>query len=656
MKKIFSRNLDYIALIATIFLFVIICGYSEAGIKKIPELPNSATIQNNDLLVFENQATNKTNNILFSDLVANFPIPSLADLSDVNLSSPVLDDVLHFNGTEWVNTNISTIAPSNNVYNSDGVLTGNRTLDGDNFNYDLNILNTNNFSVNTFKLNLSSDDHAQLSSNGYVNLSADKNLSLNAGTQAELTAVNEVNLIAPKTTVSKDFYLNDLTPIAQTDILNIDPLSGNVSYVPLSRISPNVQNGLSLSGSDIELGGMLLHNTDIDGDTYTYGLAFNNLSFFNAYATDSYLYTDNDTTIESNGNVSLLSNGNLFGAVAHNTDLRSIPDWDLTSDLSGRIYSGNDVLDLFTVLGANIRGTGFFNKRTSNNVSHYIFAGDATGTGGTSDEIVLGMSDFGLTSFSTEIGIVRDNGLGQGNFRINIYNPTAYYNFDVTNEDNLIENFANTGYTYQRYATSTYSDTSYMSNNHVYGIRFDDAGGEYLQLKNQNIIGPENGYFNLFKTSAVTSVADGILSNGTTLSLTGFNIYTLPNYSNTASEKIVIRDNTTGDLKDSISVSDVEKKMIHSATSGNYSASVNELIIYQGANLGAPFTHTMTLPSASNGDKVIIKLLSSDELQVIPSGTDLIDLASSYVIDGVGAINPSITFEYDSNLNSWIAI
>lgn len=48
MKKIFSRNLDYIALIATIFLFVIICGYSEAGIK-IPDLPNSATIQNNDL-------------------------------------------------------------------------------------------------------------------------------------------------------------------------------------------------------------------------------------------------------------------------------------------------------------------------------------------------------------------------------------------------------------------------------------------------------------------------------------------------------------------------------------------------------------------------------------------------------------------------------
>ena len=55
MKKIFSKNLDYILFIFTVFLFVFICGYSEASIKKIPDLPNSATIQNNDLLVFENQ-------------------------------------------------------------------------------------------------------------------------------------------------------------------------------------------------------------------------------------------------------------------------------------------------------------------------------------------------------------------------------------------------------------------------------------------------------------------------------------------------------------------------------------------------------------------------------------------------------------------------
>lgn len=664
MKKIFSRNLDYIALIATIFLFVIICGYSEAGIKKIPDLPNSAVIQNSDLLVFENQTTNKTNNILFSDLVANFPIPSLTDLSDVNLSSPVLDDVLHFNGTEWVNTNISTIAPSNNVYNSDGVLTGNRTLDGDNFNYDLNILNTNNFSINTFELNLNSDDHAQLSSNGYVNLSANtsgsfssnQNLSLNAGTIAELTAVNEVNLIAPKTTVSKDFFLNDLTPVAQTDILNIDPLSGNVSYVPLSSISPNVQNGLSLSGSDIELGGTLLHNTDIIGDGYAYNLNLNQLNGFNVDSNDFYVYSNNSGTLEVNNNLNLLANDNLFGAVAKNTDMRSIPDWDLTGDLSGRIYSGNDVLDLFTVLGANIRGTGFFNKRTSSNVSHYIFAGDGTGIGGTEDEITLGMSDFGLTGYNSEIGLVRKNFLGNGEYRVNLDSPTAYYHFNVQNEDSLNELFANTGYTHSRTTTSQTSNYDYTSNNHYYELRFDDNGGEYLALNNRSIIGSENGYFNLFKTSAVTNVTDGILSNGTTLNLTGFNIYTLPTYSNVVSEKIVVRDNTTGDLKDSVSISDVEKKMIHSVTGGSYSANVNELVIYQGAGAGAPFTHTITLPSASNGDKVIVKILSSDELQVIPSGADLIDLASSYVIDGVGAINPSITFEYDSNLNSWIVI
>ena len=667
MKKIFSRNLDYIALIATIFLFVIICGYSEAGIKKIPELPNSATIQNNDLLVFENQATNKTNNILFSDLVANFPIPSLTDLSDVNLSSPLLGDVLHFNGTEWVNTPISAIAPIDNIYKNDGVLTGNRTLDGDNFNYDLNILNTNNFSVNTFELNFNSDDHAQLSSNGYVNLSANtsgsfsanQNLSLNAGTQAELTAVNEVNLIAPKTTVSKDFFLNDLTPIAQTDILNIDPLSGNVSYVPLSSISPNVQNGLSLSGSDIELGGTLLHNTDIIGDSYAYNLNLNQLNGFNVDSNDFYVYSNNSGTLEVNNNLNLLANDNLFGAVAKNTDMRSIPDWDLTGDLSGRIYSGNDVLDLFGTLGVNIRGTGFFNKRTSNNVSHYIFAGDATGTGGTSDEIVLGMSDFGVTSFSTEIGLVRDNGLGQGNFRINIYNPTAYYNFDVTNEDNLIENFANTGYTYQRYATSTYSDTSYMSNNHVYGIRFDDAGGEYLQLKNQNIIGPENGYFNLFKTSAVTNVTDGILSNGTTLNLTVFNIYTLPTYSNVVSEKIVIRDNTTGDLKDSISVTSLETKQtnVHFSMNGSNSLfpNVNEFIICSGNSTGLNGDEIFLPSGTIDGQKIIVKVITTDSVRVKSNGgINNIELGTQYDIDGTVFDKPSITFVYDSTINNWL--
>ena len=552
----------------------------------------------------------------------------------------------------------------NNIYNTDGVLTGNRTLDGDNFNYDLNILNTNNFSVNTSELNFNSDDHAQLSSNGYVNLSANtsgsfsanQNLSLNAGTIAELTAVNEVNLIAPKTTVSKDFFLNDLTPVTQTDVLNYDPITGNVSYVPLSSIVPNVQNGLSLSGSDIELGGILLHDTTVDGDANSFDLNLLNLKTFSALSNETNFTSINSTTIESGANLNLLANANLTGSVARNTDLRSIPDWDLTSDLSGRMYSGNDVLDLFALFGGNIRGTGFFNKRTSNNVHHYIFAGDTTGTGGTADEIVLGINDFGGSGFSSELGLVRDDGLGNAEYRVSAETPTGYYFFNAVTQGSLSETFANIGYTHQRTADINNSRYEYLSNNHGYGLIFEEAGGQYAELKNADTLGPENSYLRLFRTSIQNSVSDGILSNGTTLSLTGFNIFTLPTYSNVADEKIVVRDTTTGDLKDSVPVSDIEKKMSHSVTSGNYGASVNELIIYQGANLGAPFTHTMTLPSASNGDKVIIKLLSSDELQVIPSGTDLIDLTSSYVIDGVGAINPSITFEYDSNLNSWIVI
>lgn len=266
------------------------------------------------------------------------PIPSLADLSDVNLSSPVLDDVLHFNGTEWVNTNISTIAPSNNVYNSDGVLTGNRTLDGDNFNYDLNILNTNNFSINTFELNLNSDDHAQLSSNGYVNLSANtsgsfsanRNLSLNAGTIAELTAVNEVNLIAPKTTVSKDF----------SEWLNISYSNRYFKHWPVEwkrklcaafEHFAKCTKWTSLISSNVELGGILLHDTSIDGDANQFSLFYDQLKNFNSSTIDTYLYGSNSVTLESDNNINLLSNGNLSGGVAHNTDLRSIPDWDLTS-------------------------------------------------------------------------------------------------------------------------------------------------------------------------------------------------------------------------------------------------------------------------------------------------------------------------------------
>ena len=533
MKKIFSRNLDYIALIATIFLFVIICGYSEAGIKKIPELPNSATIQNNDLLVFENQTTNKTNNILFSDLVANFPIPSLTDLSDVNLSSPVLDDVLHFNGTEWVNT-------------------------------------------------------------------------------------------------------------------------------PISAIAPNVQNGLSLSGSDVELGGTLLHNTDIIGDGYAYNLNLNQLNGFNVDSNDFYVYSNNSGTLEVNNNLNLLANDNLFGAVAKNTDMRSIPDWDLTGDLSGRIYSGNDVLDLFGTLGANIRGTGFFNKRTSNNVSHYILAGDATGTGGTEDEITLGMSDFGLTGYNSEIGLVRKNFLGNGEYRVNLDSPTAYYGFNVQNEDSLNELFANTGYTHSRTTTSQTSNYDYTSNNHYYELRFDDNGGEYLALNNRSIIGPENGYFNLFKTSAITNVTDGILSNGITLSLAGFNIFTLPQYQNTPSEKIIVRDDATGDLKDSIGIDIISRKKTHViiGAGAGYAANLNEFVIFQGAGTGSYSGEIVTLPNPSiDGDTLTIKVKTNDVLRLDGAGY-LIDGNSTFDIDGtiVSGQQPSVTIEYDLALNEWQVI
>ena len=105
--------------------------------------------------------------------------------------------------------------------------------------------------------------------------------------------------------------------------------------------------------------GILSGNRVLDGDNYSFDLSMTQISNFGVEANELSLYANNNATIESNGNLNLLANENLTGGVSKNTDLRSVPDWDLTGDLSGRIYSGNDVLDLFGTLGANIRGTGF---------------------------------------------------------------------------------------------------------------------------------------------------------------------------------------------------------------------------------------------------------------------------------------------------------
>jgi hypothetical protein len=452
---------------------------------------------------------------------------------------------------------------------------------------------------------------------------------------------------------AKLYKLEDLKNVNAPSLVIGDILVFNgidFSNVQASSLVNNIYNS----------NGTLSSNRVLDGDAYAYDLNFSQISFFGTEANEFYHFSNNNGTLETNGNLNLLANENLAGGVAKNTDLRSIPDWDLTGDLSGRMYSGNDVLDLFGTLGANIRGTGFFNKRTSNNVHHYIFAGDTTGTGGTEDEITLGMSDFGLTGYNSEIGLVRSNSFGNGEYRVIVNNPTAYYNFNVQNEDSLNELFANTGYTHSRTTTSQTSNYDYTSNNHYYELRFDDNGGEYLALNNRSIIGSENGYFNLFKTSAVTNVTDGILSNGTTLSLTGFNIYTLPSYSNAVSEKIVVRDNTTGDLKDSISITSVSTKKIHViiGAGAGYTANLNEFVIFQGVATGTYSGEIVTLPTPSiDGDTITVKVKTNDVLRLDGAGY-LIDGNSTFDIDGtiVSGQQPSVTLEYDLTLNEWQVI
>ena len=602
MKKIFRKNLDYILFILTTFLFVAICGYSQAGIKKIPQLTNSATIQNSDLLVFENLATNKTNNITFEDLVLNFPL--------------------------------------SNIYTNDGTLTGNRILDGDNYNHALDFTDLSSFNI--YATNFYSESQV-----GNTIENGATGIDLQAmGTGQTLTLQGDIVNLGGVTDTYFSFLNQDDT---QNKVLVLDG-SDKLFWRDASSFANNIYTA----------DGTLLSNRVLNGDNYSFDLSMAQISNFGVEANEISLYSNGMGTFETNGNLNLLSNENLSGAVAKNTDLRSIPDWDLTSDLSGRLYSGNDVLDLFGTLGVNIRGTGFFNKRTSNNISHYIFAGDTTGTGGTSDTIALGIGDFGLTNFITEFELVRDDGFGNGSYRVEVANPTSYYNFNVKNEGQLLETFANTGFTSQRSTDINNSFYDYLSNNHNYSLKFEEAGGQYLELHNQDTVGPENSYTRMFRTNIQNSVSDGILSNGTTLNLTGFNIYTLPQYSNISSEQIVVRDNTTGDLKDSIGIDKISKKKAHViiGAGAGYTANLGEFVIFQGVSTGAYTGEILTLPNPTlDGDTLTIKVKTNDVLRLDGAGY-LIDGNSTFDIDGtiISGQQPSVTLEYDLTLNEWQVI
>ena len=602
MKKIFRKNLDYILFILTTFLFVAICGYSQAGIKKIPQLTNSATIQNSDLLVFENLATNKTNNITFEDLVLNFPL--------------------------------------SNIYTNDGTLTGNRILDGDNYNHALDFTDLSSFNI--YATNFYSESQV-----GNTIENGAMGIDLQAmGTGQTLTLQGDIVNLGGVTDTYFSFLNQDDT---QNKVLVLDG-SDKLFWRDASSFANNIYTA----------DGTLLSNRVLNGDNYSFDLSMAQISNFGVEANEISLYSNGMGTFETNGNLNLLSNENLSGAVAKNTDLRSIPDWDLTSDLSGRLYSGNDVLDLFGTLGVNIRGTGFFNKRTSNNISHYIFAGDTTGTGGTSDTIALGIGDFGLTNFITEFELVRDDGFGNGSYRVEVANPTSYYNFNVKNEGQLLETFANTGFTSQRSTDISNSFYDYLSNNHNYSLKFEEAGGQYLELHNQDTVGPENSYTRMFRTNIQNSVSDGILSNGTTLNLTGFNIYTLPQYANIPSEQIVVRDNTTGDLKDSIGIDKISKKKAHViiGAGAGYTANLGEFVIFQGVSTGAYTGEILTLPNPTlDGDTLTIKVKTNDVLRLDGAGY-LIDGNSTFDIDGtiISGQQPSVTLEYDLTLNEWQVI
>lgn len=595
MKKIFNKNLDYIALITTIFLFVIICGYSEAGIKKIPQLQNSAVIQNSDLLVFENLATNKTNNITFEDLVLNFPL--------------------------------------SNIYKNDGTLTSNRILDGDSYNHALDFTDLSSFNIYATNF-YSASQVGNTIENGATGIS----LQAMAVGQT-LTLQGDIVNLGGVTDTYVSFLNQDDT---QNKVLVLDS-SDKLFW----------RNASSFANNIYTVDGTLTSNRILKGDNYSFDLSMIELSNFGVEANEVSLYSNGTGTLETNGNLNLLANENISGATARNTDLRSIPDWDLTGDLSGRIYSGNDVLDLFGTLGANIRGTGFFNKRTSNDIVHYIFAGDNTETGGPTDNIALGITDFGASPINVELGLVRDSGAGQPSYRLRLDSAKAYYHMDVTTESSLNETFGNTGFTAERFSDIGESRYEYLSSNHHYALKFNEAGGQYLELHNNDTFGPENSYTRMFRTNIQNSVSDGILSNGTTLNLTGFNVLNLNDYS--GGEKVLVHD-SSGDVRKSIAIESFQIRKNINIVSANTTASPNDLIVYQGGNLGAPFTHTITLPTGTDKDEVTVKVYSSDVLRVDVIGGGLIDGSTFIDIDGTIASKPSLTFAYSSSLGSWIII
>lgn len=628
MKKIFNKNLDYILFVLTAFVFVIICGYSEAGIKKIPQLPNSAIIQNTDLLVFENLATNKTNNIAFEDLVLNFPL--------------------------------------SNIYANDGTLTGNRILDGDNYNHALDFTDLSSFNI------YATDFYSESQAGNTIENGA-TGIDLQAmGTGQTLTLQGDIVNLGGVTDTYVSFLNQDDT---QNKVLVLDG-SDKLFWRDASSFANNIYTE----------DGTLTNNRTLDGDSSAYNLNLVNINNIAMNAISIGSYTQDYTQFESDGNVNLIAGGDfnassnsafnmyagnsfdiqanesILAQAGQNINLFNVPDWSTTQDLEGMLYSGDDVLGVNAILGLapneGIKGAGFFTKRNSSGNYSYIFAGNSSDVGGEANEIGFGMTDFGATDFNAGYSLTRDDITlnpyydfylqdGNGNYgydyRIDVPNEIyeEYNNYvaDISHSKTLFE----TGFSYSYSNFGNGSEVSF----------FYDENNQELSLVNSDSSMLSKVQLNRDSMRFIAEDIGGAIVNYVDFGFESFSIKNLNDY--LGGEKVLVHD-SSGDVRKSIAIESFQIRKNTNIVSANTTASPNDLIVYQGGNLGAPFTHTITLPAGTDKDEVTVKVYSSDVLRVDVIGGGTIDGATFIDIDGTLLNKPSLTFYYSATLSTWLII
>ena len=491
----------------------------------------------------------------FDGYLNKFPNSSklynIQDLKNVLAPAPVSGDILIYNGIDFINAQLSALVPINNIYENDGTLTNNRTLDGDSSAYDLNLVNINNIAMNAISIGSYTQDYTQFESDGNVNL---------------------------------------------------------------------------IAGGDFN--------------------ASSN-SAFNMYAGNSF---------------DIQANESILAQAGQNINLFNVPDWSTTQDWEGLLYSGDDVLGVNAILGLapneGIKGAGFFTKRNSSGNYSYIFAGNSSDIGGEANEIGFGMTDFGATGFTAGYSLTRNDVTLNPYYNFYLQDGNGSYSYDyridIPNEiyeeyNNNVGNFSHAKSLYEMGFSHSYSNFGNGSEINF----FYDENNQELSLVNSDSSMLSKVQLNRDSMRFIAEDIGGAIVNYVDFGFESFSIKNLNDYS--GGEKVLVHD-SSGDVRKSIEIESFQIRKNINIVSANTTASPNDLIVYQGGNLGAPFTHTITLPAGTDKDEVTVKVYSSDVLRVDVIGGGLIDGSAFIDIDGTIASKPSVTFVYSSSLGSWIII